>query len=442
MSSTKHTNAITGLAIKANNVTALDQMMQQRRFAEPKWATFQQWKGTGAPVRPGEAGVTLEGASGFKWRVFNVAQTQGGKAEAARAPAAIAPRPPVAAARKVEPSPRAPDLSVLKNVARSATAVKSGTVTIDAVALREALEWTRRAVSTEETRYYLNGVYFAPVATGELQLVATDGHRMHGQSLPCKWTGGKVGPGFIVKPETIRALLKEIGGKPREVAVTVKSAASGPAALAFKVHGGATVVAKAIDGTFPDFARVIPQDRLPPFSLQARAVFEAADLAADGVKPGKATKAKRAATVAVALDAAGVHLKATARPYAYFNPKYLRDMARMGDVLDVEFAKGGSYDSPTVILVPSLNRWGVLMPTRGDAPASKPAVIEATAEPVTVEPVTVEPVTVAPVETVLAEATAAEIETSTAEITVTVEPAPVAPPRTWLQRLRAIFGRR
>ena len=92
MSKHTHTNAITGLAIKASNVGALDAAMQSRRYVEPKWATIQQWKGTGAPVRRGENGVTLEGASGFKWRVFNVAQTAKVGAEAPRAAKAIGNR--------------------------------------------------------------------------------------------------------------------------------------------------------------------------------------------------------------------------------------------------------------------------------------------------------------------------------------------------------------
>ena len=125
MSKTTHINPITGRPLKAENIAALDQAMQSRRFAEPKWATFQQWKGTGRAVKPGETGFTLEGASGFQWRVFNVSQTVEGEAKAARAPAVIAPRPTAeqSTARKAKPAPRAGLKKVIPKGARGAPAV-------------------------------------------------------------------------------------------------------------------------------------------------------------------------------------------------------------------------------------------------------------------------------------------------------------------------------
>lgn len=129
MSKTTHTNPITGRPLKAENIEALDQAMRSRRFAEPKWATFQQWKGTGRTVKPGESGVTLEGASGFQWRVFNVSQTVEGEAEAARAPAPIAARPaaPQPTARKAKSSPRAGLKKVIPKGARGAPAETKAT---------------------------------------------------------------------------------------------------------------------------------------------------------------------------------------------------------------------------------------------------------------------------------------------------------------------------
>lgn len=127
MSKTTHTNPITGRALKAENLSALDQVMQSQRFAEPKWATFQQWKGTGRTVKPGETGIILEGSSGFQWRVFNVSQTVEGEAEAARAPAPVAARPAAPAARKAKASPRAGVKKVVQKGARGAPAVTKET---------------------------------------------------------------------------------------------------------------------------------------------------------------------------------------------------------------------------------------------------------------------------------------------------------------------------
>lgn len=110
MSKITHVNVTTGQPLKAANLAALDGAMRARRFKAPQWATYQQWKGTGRTVKPGETGVTLQGASGFSWRVFNVAQTAEGGAEAARARAPVAPRPATPAARKAQPVKRAPEL--------------------------------------------------------------------------------------------------------------------------------------------------------------------------------------------------------------------------------------------------------------------------------------------------------------------------------------------
>jgi hypothetical protein len=426
MSKHTHTNAITGQTIKATNVDALDQAMQSRRYTQPVWATIQQWKGTGAPVRRGEEGVALEGASGFKWRVFNVAQT--GKSTTAEAPRAAKPaasRPAAPVAPKPAPVTRAADCKTfIPSTAPGAVSANTGTVTVAAVALREALEWTRRAMSTDTARIYLCGVYFAPVAKDRLQLVAVDGHRLHAQEIAAKWTGGKVGPGFIMKADTVRALVKEIGGKPRDVTVNAKTV-KGVVALTIKVHGGQTFKASAVDATFPDYLRTIPLERLPAFSLAARSVFEAADMAADGTKP----KGKRGAAVSVALDAAGVHPQASAVPYAYFNAKYLRDMARMGDVLVVEFAKDTPHCSPACFSDAKAQRWGLLMPTVGDAPAAhEPEAPEA--EPVPAEPQAAdEPAPEAP---------------ALEAVPVEAEPEAVAVPaiivrRTWRERLAAFF---
>lgn len=386
MSITTHINAVTGRALKAENIAVLDSTMRTRHFADPQWATFQQWKGSGRTVRPNETGVTLEGASGFQWRVFNISQTEGVEAEAARAAKPVPTPAPAAPSRKAT-TPRAGLKKVVPNGARSAPAVKgkAHTVSVAALALREALEWTRRATSTDETRYYLNGVYFAPVNARELELVATDGHRMHAQRIVCSWQEGSPGPGFIMQPDTITALLKEIGGKPREVSLTIKDGGPlNPMTIAARVHGGETIKSVAIDATYPDYDRTVPRERRAALSLSGRAVFDGADRALDAAKGKAKTKREKQATVAVALDANGVSLKATGSPHAYFNARYLRDMARMGDTLAVEFAKTAPDSTPVYFVGPDATRWGLLMPMRGDAPQPQPMPAQSHAAPVDV----------------------------------------------------------
>lgn len=432
MSIHTHTNAVTGRTLKAENIAVLDSTMRTRRFAEPKWATFQQWKGSGRAVMPGETAVALCGESGFTWRVFNVAQTEGGEAEAARAAKPVPTPAPAAPSRKAT-TPRAGLKKVVPSGARSAPAVKgkTHTVSVAALALREALEWTRRAASTDGARYYLNGIYFAPINARELELVATDGHRMHAQRLVCSWQNGSAGPGFIMRPETVTELLKEIGGKPREVSLTIKdTGAINPLSLAILVHGGATITSPAIDGTFPDYDRVVPQARCTAITLSGRAVFDGADRAMDAVKDKAKGKRAKQVAVKVALDANGVSMTASGSPHAYFNARYLRDMARIGDTLAVEFAKDTTTSTPVYFSVPGTTRWGLLMPMLGDAP-QPPA---GTTADVVAFP------SGKPHDATPAAAPATDSAQQQAEAKAKDEPAPVDPIRqTWRRRFVAAF---
>ncbi|HEX7856109.1 MAG TPA: DNA polymerase III subunit beta [Sphingobium sp.] len=110
---------------------------------------------------------------------------------------------------------------------------------------------TSFAVSTEETRYYLNGVYLH-VDGGTLYGAATDGHRL--ARFHCEAPEGAEGmPGIIVARKTVKIvedLLDEIDGPRLDISLSRT-----------KIHfaiGTVELTAKLIDGTFPDYTRVIP----------------------------------------------------------------------------------------------------------------------------------------------------------------------------------------
>lgn len=97
------------------------------------------------------------------------------------------------------------------------------------------------AISNEETRYYLNGIYF--VGGDKFTAVATDGYRL-GRHVA---EGGVPFAGVIVPRKTVGIIPKGV------VAVSVSSSK-------IRIVGdGLTIVSKLIDGTFPDYERVIPQ---------------------------------------------------------------------------------------------------------------------------------------------------------------------------------------
>lgn len=82
--------------------------------------------------------------------------------------------------------------------------------TIDAADLKRLIEKTRFAISTEETRYYLNGIYFHTAETGRtktLRAVATDGHRLAQVELPCP-AGADGMPGVIIPRNTVHELAR------------------------------------------------------------------------------------------------------------------------------------------------------------------------------------------------------------------------------------------
>ncbi|SRR5690606_25174726 len=128
--------------------------------------------------------------------------------------------------------------------------------TIAAQDLKKLLDKTRFAISTEETRYYLNGVYLHPAAGKDgptLRAVATDGHRLAQVELPCP-AGAEGMPGVIIPRKTVHELHRLLEDSEAEVRVGVSTSK-----VRFEI-GPVTITSKLIDGTFPDYARVIPRN--------------------------------------------------------------------------------------------------------------------------------------------------------------------------------------
>lgn len=123
--------------------------------------------------------------------------------------------------------------------------------------LRAMLDTCWRAISKEEVRYYLNGVYLHN-HQGGLRAVATDGHRMIWRDAPDA-SGVPEGLGEIVPTDairTLRALLDQAA--PGWVTIRVGVGDKGRRDIAFSA-GGWRVSARCIDGTFPDYWRVVPK---------------------------------------------------------------------------------------------------------------------------------------------------------------------------------------
>lgn len=129
------------------------------------------------------------------------------------------------------------------------------TLAIPANDLRELIDRTRFAMSNDETRYYLNGIYFhAADANGVavLRAVATDGHRLAQFEMPLP-EGASDMPGVIIPRKTVGEIRKLV----EEAADTISIQLSeNKIRFAFD-H--IVMTSKLIDGTFPDYQKVIPQ---------------------------------------------------------------------------------------------------------------------------------------------------------------------------------------
>ncbi|MEL6520963.1 MAG: DNA polymerase III subunit beta [Pseudomonadota bacterium] len=224
----------------------------------------------------------------------------------------------------------------------------------EAVTLRRLFDKSKFAISTEETRYYLNGVYMH-VADGEdgksLRCVATDGHRLAriDAHLP---SGADEMPGVIVPRKTVGELRKLLDDDGTHIAVSVSET---------KVRFATpniTLTSKVIDGTFPDYTRVIPHGNTRKLEVDASEFAKAVDRVAT-------VSSERSRAVKMALDEDRLILSVNAPDsgnaeeelaVAYgddrleigFNAKYLLEIASQVDRENAVFMFNSAGD-PTLM---------------------------------------------------------------------------------------------
>lgn len=129
---------------------------------------------------------------------------------------------------------------------------REGLTTVPASTLRQMIEGTIFSVSTDETRYSLNGVYVEEAQAGKVRLVATDGHRLAFDERNLGSLGLAKG---VILPRKGLAELKKL----------LESGDEGTVAIGFRENMGLVVreqvelFMRLIDGDFPDYTKVIPQ---------------------------------------------------------------------------------------------------------------------------------------------------------------------------------------
>lgn len=167
----------------------------------------------------------------------------------------------------------------------------AGTMThgfsMEAADLKRMLEKTRFAISTEETRYYLNGIYLHEAETEDgtgLRAVATDGHRL--ARIDMKLPEGAAGmPGIIIPRKSVLELHKLLEDPEGIVEISLSDSK-----IRFVING-IILTSKLIDGAFPDYQRVIPSQNDKLMELDADIFSQAVDrVATVSSEKGRAVK--------------------------------------------------------------------------------------------------------------------------------------------------------
>ncbi|QFT61297.1 DNA polymerase III subunit beta [Roseivivax sp. THAF30] len=230
----------------------------------------------------------------------------------------------------------------------------SANFSVKAQVLRRLFDKSKFAISTEETRYYLNGVYMHVAETADgrsLRCVATDGHRLAriDSALP---SGAEEMPGVIVPRKTVGELRKLLDDDDMDIAVSVSET---------KVRFATpeiTLTSKVIDGTFPDYTRVIPQNNTRRLEVDAsefaRAVDRVSTVSSERSRAVKLQLDEDRLILSVNAPDSGAAEEELAVAYGDerleigFNAKYLLEIASQVDRENAVFMFNSSGD-PTLM---------------------------------------------------------------------------------------------
>ena len=191
-------------------------------------------------------------------------------------------------------------------------------------ALRGLIDRTRFAISTEETRYYLNGIYLHAAkrhGADVLRAVATDGHRLASVEVPLP-DGAAGMPGVILPRKTVAEVRKLIDEAADDILIAL---AETKIRFAFN---DAVLTSKLIDGTFPDYEKVIPAGNEKQLDVDTK-------LFADAVDRVSAISSEKSRAVKLAVADGTLVLSASSPEYGSATEELEVDYA--GEALEIGF---------------------------------------------------------------------------------------------------------
>ncbi|MBY6217537.1 DNA polymerase III subunit beta [Qipengyuania aquimaris] len=228
---------------------------------------------------------------------------------------------------------------------------------LPAKTLAELIDRTRFAISTEETRYYLNGIFLHVSDEDQpvLKAAATDGHRLARFTIPRP--DGAEGMPDVIVPRKAVAELRKLLDENMDGDVTIDLSAS---KIRFTLggEGGVVLTSKLIDGTFPDYSRVIPTGNDKLLKIDPKSFFAGVDrvatIATEKTRAVKMGLDKDKVTLTVTSPDNGTASEELAAEYASdgfeigFNAGYLKDILSQidADEVEIHLADAGA---PTLI---------------------------------------------------------------------------------------------
>ena len=243
-------------------------------------------------------------------------------------------------------------------------------IPIPAAQLKGLIDKTQFAISNEETRYYLNGIYLHAIDVGgtmKIRSVATDGHRLARAEYDAP-AGSEGMPGIIVPRKTVSEIQKLIEDPEASLKVELSDA---------KIRltiGSVVLTSKLIDGTFPDYQRVIPTGNDKKLTIDRQSFAQAVDrVSTISSERGRAVKlavSEGGVVLTVNNPDSGSATEEVAANYNSeqvdigFNAKYLLDITSQLSGSDAIFMLA-DFGSPTLIRdLADENALYVLMPMR------------------------------------------------------------------------------
>ncbi|QDH34673.1 DNA polymerase III subunit beta [Porphyrobacter sp. YT40] len=228
---------------------------------------------------------------------------------------------------------------------------------IPARMLAELIDRTRFAISTEETRYYLNGIFLHVTDEDEplLKAAATDGHRLARFTLPRP--EGAAGMPDVIVPRKAVGELRKLLDEALDSNVLIDLSAS---KIRFTLggEGGVVLTSKLIDGTFPDYSRVIPTANDKLLKVDPKLFFSGVDrvatIATEKTRAVKIGLDQDRVTLSVTSPDNGTAAEELAAEYRAegleigFNANYLKDILGQidSDMVELHLADAGA---PTLI---------------------------------------------------------------------------------------------